>query len=180
MKTLLFFFFLFSLLKGLSQTITTSAPLQTSLCAGGNIVVEYQTTGTFSFGCTFTAQLSDAWGNFNTPVDIGTVPINTGIIMGTIPINTTFGINYRVRVVSDNPVVIGTESPNPPIVIASSAVSATIITNPGTEICDGDSVNLWVTPNASYYWSTGETTQSINVTVSNTYNVTVTNYITGC
>jgi len=180
MKTLLFFFFLFSLLKGLSQTITTSAPLQTSLCAGGNIVVEYQTTGTFSFGCTFTAQLSDAWGNFNTPVDIGSVPINTGIIMGTIPINTTFGINYRVRVVSDNPVVIGTESPNPPIVIASSAVSATIITNPGTEICDGDSVNLWVTPNASYYWSTGETTQSINVTVSNTYNVTVTNYITGC
>lgn len=180
MKHLFILFLFFLSLEGISQTITTSAPLQTSLCAGGNIVVEYQTSGTFNFGCNFTAELSDAWGNFTSPVTIGSMPINTGIILGTIPSNTPFGFNYRVRVVSDNPVVIGTESPNPPLIITSTAVSATIISNPGTEVCEGTSVNLWVTPNASYFWSTGETTQSIDVTIGGTYNVTVTNYITGC
>ncbi len=180
MKNKILFILLLFCISASAQTITTSAPIQTSLCAGGNIVVEYQTTGTFNLGCTFTAQLSDAWGNFTSPVDIGSMPINTGVILGTIPNNTTFGFNYRVRVVSDNPAVTGTESPNPPLVITSTAISATIITDPGTEVCDGNSVNLWVTPNASYYWSTGETTQSIDVTQTGSYNVTVTNYLTGC
>ena len=180
MKIFNFIFFYFLIIIAHAQTITTSAPLQTSLCAGGNIVVEYQTTGTFNIPCTFTAQLSDNWGNFTNPINIGSMPINTGVILGTIPANTTLGINYRVRVVSDNPAIIGSESPNPPIIITSTAVSATIITDPGTEVCEGNSVNLWVTPNQSYYWSNGQTTQSIDVTESGTYNVTVTNFLTGC
>ena len=180
MKLILLFFFLFILVLGKTQTITTSAPLQTSLCTGGNIVIEYQSTGTFNLGCSFTAQLSDAWGNFTTPTNIGTIPINTGIIFGTIPNNIPIGFNYRVRVVSSNPVIIGTTSPNPPIVIASTAVTATIVTNPGNEVCNGTSVNLWVSPNASYFWSNGQTTQSINVLTGGIYTVTVTNFITGC
>jgi hypothetical protein len=180
MKKYLLFVFLINFLVSSSQTIITSAPVQTSMCAGGNIVVEYQTTGTFNLNCTFTAQLSDNWGNFSNPVNIGSMPFNTGVILGTIPLNTTLGINYRVRVISDNPAVIGSESPNPPIIIASTAVTATIVTDPGNVICQGQTTNLWVTPNASYYWSNGATTQSLDVSQSGTYNVTVTNYLTGC
>ena len=180
MKYFLLLPFLFGFLVSSSQTITTLAPIQTSMCAGGNIVIEYETTGTFNLNCTFTAQLSDNWGNFTSPVNIGSMPFNTGVILGTIPLSTSLGINYRIRVVSDNPAVIGSESPNPPIIIASTAVTATIITDPGTVICQGDTTNLWVTPNASYYWSNGQTTQSIDVSQSGTYNVTVTNYLTGC
>ncbi|MBI4648705.1 MAG: hypothetical protein HY738_19500 [Bacteroidia bacterium] len=135
-------------------TITTEAPTQTSFCAGGNIIVQYTTTGTFNWGCVFTAQ--------------------------TIPSNTPFGFNYRVRVVSSDPEVIGSTSPDPPIVIMSTAISATISISPSDQVCDGDSVTFWVVPNESYIWSTGETTQSISVTETGTYNVTVTNYFTGC
>jgi len=161
-------------------SITTKSPTQTSLCAGGNIIVEYETEGSFAFGCTFTAQLSDSWGNFNNAVNVGSVPFNTGIIIGTIPNNTSFGFNYRVRVVASNPAIIGSTSPLPAIVITSSAISASIVTNPGREVCEGTNVTLWVANNESYFWSTGETTQSIQVNETGTYSVTVTNYITGC
>jgi len=163
-----------------AQTITTKAPIQTSLCAGGNIIVEYETSGSFNFSTTFTAQLSDEWGNFNNPRYLGSTPINLGYIFGTIPNDVSFGLNYRVRVISDNPQVIGSTSPFPPIVITSSAVSAYIVANPGTEICQGDSISLWVGYNEEYFWSTGATSQSIYVKNSGTYTVTVTNYLTGC
>jgi|GEM_PF-5000008 len=163
-----------------SQTITTLSPTQTSTCAGGNIIVQYETTGTFDLLCTFTAQLSDEWGDFTNAVPIGSVPINTGVIFGTIPSNTPFGFGYRVRVISSNPYVVGTENPFPPIVITSSAISATIFTDPAEEACDGDSITLSVLPNESYIWSTGETTQEITVTQTGSYTVTVTNYLTGC
>ncbi len=163
-----------------SQTITTLSPTQTSTCAGGDIIVQYETTGTFDLMCTFTAQLSDNWGDFTNAVPIGSVPINTGVIFGTIPSNTTFGIGYRVRVVSSSPYIVGSENPFPPIVITSSAISASIFTDPGEEICYGESITLSVLPNESYIWSTGATTQEITVTQSGSYTVTVTNYITGC
>jgi hypothetical protein len=162
------------------ETITTNSPLQTSFCAGGNIIVEYTTTGTFNLNCTFTAQLSDAWGDFTNPVDVGSMPFNTGVIVGTIPSSTEFGFGYRVRVVSDNPVVIGSVSPLPSLFITSSAVSADIWPDPEDAICQGDTVSLWVAPNEEYFWSNGANTQSIDVTESGTYTVTVTNYFTGC
>ena len=166
----------------LSQnTITTNSPVQTSFCAGGNIVVQYTSTGTFAFGCVFTAELSDAMGNFTTPVVVGSMPLNTGVIAGTIPQNTSFGFNYRVRVVASNPYTVGSVSPTPPLIITSTAISATIVPSPSSaEVCEGNTVSLWVAYNASYYWSTGETTQTISVTDGGIYRVTVTNFLTGC
>ncbi len=182
MKSLLtvFLFFIFFEVYSQTPTITTNSPIQTSFCAGGNILIQYETTGSFDIGNFFTAQLSDMWGNFSNPVNIGTVPINTGIIPGTIPNNTSFGFNYRVRVVSSNPYAVGSVSPLPPIIITNSAVSATIVAMPDADVCYGDTVELYANFNETYHWSTGDTTQSILVTQSGTYNVTVTNYITGC
>ena len=98
------FFLLLFLFKILSaQTITTSSITQTSVCAGGSLVINFTTTGTFNTGNVFTAELSNSTGSFTSPVSIGSTPLNTGIILGQIPSNTPFGINYRVRVVSGNP-----------------------------------------------------------------------------
>ena len=56
----------------------------------------------------------------------------------------------------------------------------TIIANGPTTFCNGGSVVLTATPGyASYLWSNGETTQSINVTESGSYTVIVTDNI-GC
>ncbi len=174
-----FVFVLLSLPVIAQNTITTSTPVQTSFCAGGNLIVQYTSTGTFPLGCNFSIELSDAWGSFAAPVVVGSLPINAGIITGTIPNSTPFGVNYRVRVVADNPVTVGSQSTTP-LIITSTAVSASIVTTPSNTVCQGDTVSLWVTYNASYHWSNGETTQNIHVTDSGTYNVVVTNFLTNC
>lgn len=180
MKIISFFIPFVFIINALGQnTITTSNLTQTSFCAGGNIVVEYTSTGTFPFGCTFSAELSDGSGNFTNPVVVGSMPIDVGIITGTIPSNTPFGFNYRVRVVASDPYTIGSVSTNP-IIITSTAITATIIARPSTEICHGDTISLWVTFNESYHWSTGQTSQTIHVTESGIYTVSVKNYLTGC
>ncbi|HEY6161034.1 MAG TPA: hypothetical protein VI112_07420, partial [Bacteroidia bacterium] len=63
-------------------TITCDTVIQTSTCAGGNVIVPFTVTGgTFSFGNVFKAQLSNAFGSFAAPVNIGQLPwISSGII----------------------------------------------------------------------------------------------------
>jgi hypothetical protein len=161
-----------------SQTITTSSITQTSFCAGGSIVINFTTTGTFNSGNVFTAQMSNSTGSFANPVAIGSTPLNTGIILATIPSNTTFGIGYKVRVVSSNPAIIGSTCPNS-IYIVSNITPATITATPNKPICMGDSVKLTVGYNSSYLWSNGKTTQTIYVRQSGTFYVKVTN-IAGC
>ncbi|MBI2259182.1 MAG: hypothetical protein HYU67_09835, partial [Flavobacteriia bacterium] len=52
--------------------------------------------------------------------------------------------------------------------------SPTINTNGSTTFCDGGSVVLTSSLASQYLWSTGETTQSITVSTSGNYNVTIT------
>lgn len=72
----------------------------------GNLA--YQLNSTFNVGNQFIVQLSDENGNFGSPITIGSVTTHTG--PGTIPItishtlNLPTSSNYRIRVVSTNPV----------------------------------------------------------------------------
>lgn len=69
--------------------------------------VNFTSSGTFNPGNIYTAQLSDASGNFGTPTNIGslTSTANFGIINFTIPSGMAGGTGYRMRILSDNPVV---------------------------------------------------------------------------
>ncbi len=58
-------------------------------------------------------------------------------------------------------------------------VSPAIATTGTTTFCQGNFVTLSTTPATSYLWSNGSTTQSLVVTTSGNYSVTVTN-TTGC
>jgi hypothetical protein len=154
--------------------------LQTGTCAGSSVIVRYRVTGgSFSTGNRFTAQLSNAFGQFTNPVTIGTSNFNLGIILATLPRTTTFGFLYRIRVVSSNPAVIGSASPNT-VIVTSTAITATIRAQPDTLICPNDTVRLTaLLPNARYEWSTGATTQSITVRQAGSYWVKVTDQL-GC
>lgn len=78
-------------------------------CAGGTFVIPYNSKGVFGSTNIFTVQLSDSSGNFNTPVNIGTVSSTTsGNISVSIPATTIPGNNYKIRIVSSNPYYIGT------------------------------------------------------------------------
>lgn len=96
-----------------SATITTGSvsgsPFQFSPSApDAQVTVPYTTSGTFNNGNVFTAQLSDAAGSFASPVNIGTVTATgSGTITASVPHTTPAGNGYRIRVVSDNPVVLG-------------------------------------------------------------------------
>ncbi len=89
-------------------------------CAGAAISVPYTATGTYEGGNVFTAQLSDAFGSFATPVSIGSVASTaSGTIAATVPPGTPTGNGYRVRVVSSAPVI--TSGPNAANITVSEA-----------------------------------------------------------
>jgi len=171
--------------EGISQPIIqTDTVIQTSLCAGSNVIIPWtviDTSGSFNFGNIFTAQLSDPLGGFSNPIDIGSflIPWTTsGFILGTIPVNTPLLGIYKVRVVGDNPVVIGSESPNF-IIIINTAVLA-VIQAPDSMICEGDSLELTATPIFnSYVWErngtviSGATQQTLMTNLAGSYTVTV-------
>ena len=94
--TLLFTLFLLGTASAFAQTtITCDSILQTSTCAGGNVVVPFSYTGNFPFGNTFTAQLSNGFGQFTAPVSIGSTMLyfnGSGLIFATIPASANFSI----------------------------------------------------------------------------------------
>lgn len=182
--SMIFFFSL--LLKGIvgevsAQTIIVDSIIQTSPCAGSNIYIPYSVNGgNFNFGNVFTAQLSDNTGSFSNPTDIGSLPYwSSGMIVGTIPFTASFGIFYKVRIVASTPAYSSSPGPNN-VIVTTIAQIATVTVSPNDTICNGDSVTLSViTPAQDYVWSTGEATQSINVSQSGAYTVTVTDML-GC
>ncbi len=159
------------------NTIVTDTILQLSTCAGGNVLVPFTATGTYPTGNVFTAQLSNAFGQFTNPINIGTVPFNLGFILATIPQNTNFGFFYKIRVVSSNPAVIGTPCPNS-LIITQVAELNQIIASPNDTACIGDTITLTaINPANTYAWSTGETTASIQVTQTGVYSVTTVDFL---
>ena len=92
-------------------SISTSSLSSNSLCTGQNIAVPFTASSSLANGNVFTAQLSDAGGNFGNPTDIGTLAaLNSASINAIIPTNTSNGNAYRIRVVSSNPSVIGSDN----------------------------------------------------------------------
>ena len=100
-----------------SNTITTGAvsgnPFTVD-CNGTDDTgtVDFTSVGTFTGGNVYTAELSDATGSFASPTTIGTLTstANSGTINITIPAATSSGAGYLIRILSDSPVVTGTNS----------------------------------------------------------------------
>lgn len=100
----------------LHQNSIYSCRLQdTSYCAGSKMLVGFNATGLMLSTHVFTAQLSDANGNFSNPTNIGTYTlmmphaVASGVITCTLP-NMTSGTHFRIRVVCDNPAMISPDN----------------------------------------------------------------------
>lgn len=101
-------------------TITTGAvsggPFSVTCLTGMDGTVSFTSLGSFSAGNEFIAQLSNSSGSFAAPINIGsqdsTLSVGSnpsGTINFSIPAELPSG-NYLIRVVSTNPVVIGSNS----------------------------------------------------------------------
>lgn len=94
--------------EGVPNSILVASVSTTNICQGGGIDVEYEALGTYTPGNIFTVQLSDANGDFSTPVDVGSLTSTTsGTITATVPAGTPAGNGYRIRVVSSTPPTTG-------------------------------------------------------------------------
>ena len=95
---------------GVSNGITCTAP-KTAFCQNETLSLSYTVTGTFNSPNTFTAQLSDKNGSFTSPTTIGTSnSTSSGSISCTIPSTIEGGSAYRIRIVSSNPLVTGSDN----------------------------------------------------------------------
>jgi hypothetical protein len=99
------------------STFITTSPLSTTSftvnCSTPTTgTVDFTSTGTFTAGNVYTAQLSNAAGSFATPTSIGTLnsTSNSGTINISIPGGTATGAGYRIRVISSAPATTGTDN----------------------------------------------------------------------
>ncbi|HET9503537.1 MAG TPA: Ig-like domain-containing protein [Hymenobacter sp.] len=142
-----------------AQAITTGA-VSPAVCAGAALSVPFTAAGTFAAGNVFTAQLSDAAGSFAAPVAIGTLASTSGgTIAATVPAATAGGGGYRVRVVSSNPAVTGTDNGSaititalPTITMLSPATGpvGTQVTITGTNFTGATVVRFGDSPASSF------------------------------
>jgi len=114
-----------------------------AICRGGSINVNFSITGTFNSGNIFTAQLSDANGNFAAPITIGTVSSTTAsAIAATIPVGASGGTAYKIRVVASNPVATGTAS-TASLIVTVPASAPTVAYNGRTLTASGNGAFVW-------------------------------------
>lgn len=94
-----------------NATINTTSASNT-WCATQTVKVAFSPENvTFNAGNVFSLQLSNAAGQFTAPITIGTkAATGADTIVATIPANAAAGSNYKIRVVSSNPVKIGQAS----------------------------------------------------------------------
>ncbi|HIA12721.1 MAG TPA: T9SS type A sorting domain-containing protein [Flavobacteriales bacterium] len=180
-----FLLFMFCGIAAIAQPIIlTDTVIQTSICAGSNIIVPFtvvDTGGSFNFGNIFTAQLSDQFTGFSNPTEIGSFPIpwtTSGFILGTIPVSSPLAGIYKVRVVGSNPATIGSECPNFVVIINTATLA--IINAPDSAMCAGDSITLTATPFfTSHQWAldgnniSGATNSTFVAYLGGNYTVTV-------
>ncbi len=93
-----------------AQTITTGALAVTQICGPATISVPFTQTGTFNAGNAFSVQLSNSSGDFTAPLVLSPSGAASPLVV-TIPGTVENGANYKVRVVSSNPAVVGTTGP---------------------------------------------------------------------
>lgn len=136
------------------QTITTTSFSSNPVCQGRTTNVIFTVSGgSFNAGNIFTAQLSDASGNFGSPLNL--TPTLTGTGSGTItsviiPLATPPGSGYRIRVVSDNPAYTG----DPGLSITINTTPAPTISGPSS-VCVNSTGNVYTTEAGmgSYTWN---------------------------
>ena len=127
-----------------SNSITTGKIEGSPFCACSSVEVPFQSTGSYNSNNVYTAQLSDENGNFSKPVNIGSLNsnLNSGNISCALPCVSVAGKSYRIRVVSSNPEIIGTDNKVNLTINASVTPEVTIVAHPGNHIKEGTTVTF--------------------------------------
>jgi Secretion system C-terminal sorting domain len=159
------------------NSITTSATNNDSVCLCSKGIISYSSSAAFNSGNIFTVELSDAFGSFASPMVIGTQAStnNTDLIGITYPCTLPLGSGYRVRVISSNPVIIGTDNGSNIIIPATTYPAVSISYTPSGLLCTGMSITLTATItnaglNPWFYWGGYVSGNNTTITTTNLQN----------
>ena len=96
----------------ITTTTLSSSSFTVNCSSPATGTVDFTSTGSFTAGNIYTAQLSNSAGSFASPTSIGTLnsTSNAGTINISIPAGTATGAGYRIRVVSSTPATTGTDN----------------------------------------------------------------------
>ncbi len=171
----------------IDTTVAVDSVSSAVLCAGSSFNVFYSVNHNFLSGNVFTVQLSNSFGNFSSPIMIGSVIATTsGVIACTIPAGTSIGTGYEIRIVASSPAYTSTDIS---ITIGTGSLAAPGAGN-NSPICAGDTLKLnsnSITSGVNYSWTGPDNFTSalqnpviINAASSagGTYSVTISS--TGC
>ena len=176
--------FLDDLLLVYTPTLTLNNLEQTQFEPNEYFTINFTLTGTMSpdnlnaEANVVIAQLSDANGNFNNPVELGRTTTNTSGVMTARTPDVPAGTNYRIRVISTNYPMVGGNIQT--VAIAPSAYTIAVTANPsnagsvtgGGTYNQGQSCTVTATANTGFTFTNW--TENGNVVSSNanyTFNV---------
>ncbi len=157
------------------------------LCAGDTIDVPYSITGVYNSGNAFNVQLSNATGNFSSPIIIGTGVGSSGTVRCVIPGNSIAGTGYRMRIVTSSPTGISDSTRLIKIGTLNKPISGS-----NSPVCTGTVLNLnatvtTVSPDLKWSWagpsafaSNMNNSAILNVSLLQTGNYVVTANLYGC
>ncbi len=93
---------------GLTFNCMKVGELPNNICAGSNLYIPFSSTGSFNSGNQFITQLSNRFGLFTNPINLDTINANSPQLISTkLPFQITEGENYKIRLLSTNPVYVG-------------------------------------------------------------------------
>ena len=118
-----------------------------SICAGQSFKVVFNPNDAtvYTSGNVFSISLSDAFGNFVSPLTIGFInAVSADTITANIPANLASGTGYKLRIASSNPPRTGNTTIDAPDINALPPTPAGI-TGP-LDVCNGNTVTYSVAP----------------------------------
>jgi hypothetical protein len=154
-----------------NDVVTINQPFSdTLLCPGDSVHLAYTVRRTPLPGNIFTVLLSDSLGSFASSTAIGSLTSTiSDTINAVIPFNTDSGFNYRLRIVSSNPVDTSGVTIKPIYIKQGPHKPIATVTDP---ICEGGAVHISASAFAgsAYFWNGpggfNTSVQSINFAIS--------------
>jgi hypothetical protein len=116
---------------------------------------------------------------FSGTTAVGSFVAGGGNIVIAVNTSSFSAGNYTITIKATRPGCGSVDLTNTATITVLALPTVNISADGPLSFCNGDDVNLTATSASSYAWSSGETTQTINVTTSGTYTVTITD-INGC
>lgn len=137
----------------LTTTNVSGSPFYISAKANAGGTTTFTSNILFDQSNVFNAELSDANGNFNNPIIVGTLSGNSvSPINITIPNSLATGTGYKIRVTSSSPAVTGTESSAFSIFTFEVTVSPSDTQNAVVNVAANTLTASETHPNATRQW----------------------------